>query len=74
VDVVEIFDRIEIFERDQWCCYLCGLPVDRAASAFDPLSPTVDHVIPLSQQGEHSRANTRCAHFGCNSAKQANAA
>jgi endogenous inhibitor of DNA gyrase (YacG/DUF329 family) len=68
--VIEIFDRPTVFERDDWTCYLCGRQVDTEASPFDPASPTVDHVVPLSKGGEHSLANVRTACLHCNSAKQ----
>lgn len=68
--VIEPFDREAIFERDDWTCYLCGLPVDREAPVFGLESATVDHVIPLSRGGEHSMRNARTAHLRCNSAKQ----
>jgi 5-methylcytosine-specific restriction endonuclease McrA len=67
--VVEVFDRAEIFERDNWTCYLCGEATDHAGGPFDPRYPTVDHVKPLSQGGEHSKANARTACFACNSAR-----
>ncbi|RAO26486.1 hypothetical protein PSN13_06514 [Micromonospora saelicesensis] len=67
--VVDLFDRSEVFVRDQWVCQLCGLPTDVTASPFDPASPTVDHVVPLSKGGEHTLANTQCSHLGCNSSK-----
>jgi HNH endonuclease len=68
--VVHPFDRETVFERDNWTCYLCSLPVLQGVSAFDPNSATVDHVIPLSRGGEHSVRNARTAHLRCNSAKQ----
>jgi len=69
--IIEAFTNTEIFERDNWTCYLCQQPVNRDANCFQPDSATVDHVTPLSLQGEHSRANARCACLRCNSAKQA---
>lgn len=68
--VIEPFERETVFERDDWTCYLCSLPVLRGVSAFDPDSATVDHVIPLSHGGEHTVRNARTAHLRCNSAKQ----
>lgn len=67
--VVELFDRLEVFERDEWLCYLCGVETDSSADPLHPRSPTVDHVIPLSRGGDHSLANARCACLGCNSSK-----
>ena len=63
---IERFLNVEIFERDAWICGICDLPVDREASWPDPNMPSLDHIQPLSLGGDHSRANTRCAHLGCN--------
>lgn len=68
--VIEQFDRIEVFERDGWLCYLCGCRAGLDATPFDPSHPTVDHVVPLSRGGEHTLTNARTACLGCNSAKQ----
>jgi hypothetical protein len=67
--VVERFKHSDIFERDGWCCGLCGKAVNRGAVAPHPLSPTIDHIIPLSRGGDHTRANVQCAHFLCNARK-----
>jgi hypothetical protein len=32
-------------------------------------APTIDHIIPISLGGVHSKQNTRLAHFKCNSAR-----
>lgn len=63
---VESFTHAEVYERDGWVCGICAEPVDRALVYPDPLSPSLDHVVPLSLGGEHSRANTRLAHLSCN--------
>jgi hypothetical protein len=68
--VVELFDRETVFERDRWTCRICLEPVDRMADPLHPSSPTVDHIVPLSQGGPHTLANAQCACLGCNSAKQ----
>ncbi|MFE7947402.1 HNH endonuclease [Streptomyces sp. NPDC057426] len=62
-------DRKQIFERDRWRCHLCGKRVRRTAPAPHPLSPSIDHVIPLAVGGTHEPANVRTAHFLCNSLK-----
>ncbi|MGW0626438.1 HNH endonuclease [Streptomyces sp. NPDC002758] len=59
----------EIAERDGWRCHLCGDPVDPELSWPDPLSPSLDHVVPLSLGGPHTPENVRLAHLSCNSAK-----
>lgn len=63
---VERFSNAEVFERDTWVCGICGKGTDREASYPAPLMPTLDHIVPLSLGGAHSRENTRCAHLACN--------
>jgi 5-methylcytosine-specific restriction endonuclease McrA len=67
----ERFDPLDVFTRDEWICGLCNLPVDRALRWPDPLSPSLDHVIPLVAGGEHSQVNTQLAHWICNVRKGA---
>lgn len=57
---VEHFTRTEIIERDQRTCHLCG----RTDLADKDIH--LDHVIPLSKGGEHSRANVKVACAPCN--------
>lgn len=63
---VEVFSHLEVFERDGWVCGICDQEVDRELAYPDPASVSLDHVVPLSLGGEHSRANTRPAHLRCN--------
>lgn len=68
---VERFTSRSIYERDAWCCGICGNPTDRDASVPHPLAPTLDHITALARGGHHTRDNVRCAHFSCNSRKGA---
>lgn len=64
--VGENFTLREIAVRDGWRCHLCGKRVpDRAYRARD-LDPTLDHLVPVSQHGEHTRLNVALAHNRCN--------
>jgi 5-methylcytosine-specific restriction endonuclease McrA len=63
---VEKFKPSEIFERDNWMCQLCGKRVDKHLKRPNPLSASLDHIVPLSKGGSHSRANTHLAHLTCN--------
>lgn len=60
-----------VFDRDKWRCHLCKKRVSRKLAWPDPMSVSLDHVIPLAHGGEHSYANTRCAHLRCNIIKGA---
>jgi hypothetical protein len=59
----------EIFARDGWRCQLCGTRVHRRRKAPHPLAPSLDHIVPLSLGGTHTRANVQLAHVGCNTRK-----
>lgn len=50
-------------------CGICGEGIDRAMKFPNPLSPSVDHIIPLSKGGGHVADNLQWAHFGCNASK-----
>ena len=56
---VEHVDRATLYERDGGMCGICHLLV-----AIDLWE--MDHIIPLSREGEHSYANTRISHDVCN--------
>ena len=71
--VIERFDRHEVFDRDGWTCQECGCTcVD--PSPFALASATVDHIVPLSQGGNHTLANAQTLCLSCNSTKQDRAA
>lgn len=58
--------RREVLDRDGWICGLCGDGIDSSLVWPHPLSPTLDHVVPLSRGGAHTYANTQAAHATCN--------
>lgn len=62
----EKFDYREIYDRDGWVCGICSEPVDPDLAWPDPLSVSLDHVIPVSRGGRHVRENAQCAHLTCN--------
>ena len=51
-----------LYARDQGRCGLCLLPVTWKTAS-------IDHIVPLSEQGEHSYRNTQLAHRRCNARK-----
>jgi 5-methylcytosine-specific restriction endonuclease McrA len=60
----------EIFERDGWRCQLCGERVQKTKKYPDIMSPSLDHIVPLSLGGHHVRANVQLAHLFCNISKR----
>jgi len=69
--VVEKFKPIDIYERDKWRCGLCRKRVRKSLRWPDPMSASLDHLVPISCGGEHVRANVQLAHLGCNVRKNA---
>lgn len=66
----EDFDPLEIFERDGWRCGICKRKVSRTLEYPHPRSASLDHIVPIVDGGEHTRANTQCAHLECNLRKR----
>jgi len=67
----EYVDTAIVAERDAWICHVCGLSIDPAAKYPDPMSRSIDHVIPLVHGGAHSYQNVKLAHLICNVRKGA---
>lgn len=56
--------------KTQTICGICGKPVDFSLKYPHPLSPTVDHIVPVSKGGHPSDiSNLQLAHRCCNRAK-----
>ncbi|HEY5864783.1 MAG TPA: HNH endonuclease [Candidatus Tectomicrobia bacterium] len=69
--LIEDFSRKDVFIRDKWICQLCYKPVKKTLRFPHPKSPSLDHVIPVMQGGNHSYQNCVLTHLGCNAAKAA---
>jgi 5-methylcytosine-specific restriction endonuclease McrA len=68
----ERFDPLEILARDGWRCHLCGISTPkRLRGSYHDQAPELDHIVPLSLGGQHTRLNTACACRRCNGAKGA---
>lgn len=69
---VVIHDDINIkklHKRDKGICRICGERVDMRRKWPHPLSASIDHVIPLSNEGLHAWDNVQLAHLRCNMKK-----
>lgn len=54
----------------QTVCGICGKPVDFNLKSPHPLSPTIDHIIPIAKGGHPSDIdNLQLAHRCCNRQK-----
>ncbi len=64
-------DLLYIRIRDGNRCGICNKMIQFSKPWPHPLSPSYDHIIPLSKGGEHSNRNLRLTHLRCNMAKKA---
>lgn len=65
----EHFDPHEIYERDGWRCGICRKRVNPNLEHPNPMSASLDHIVPLAGGGAHTRINTQCSHLACNREK-----
>lgn len=70
----ENINRLEIFERDSWICWICDIVVNSDLRLPDPMAATLDHVIPIGEGGTHTSANVALAHADCNFKRGCNTA
>jgi len=68
----ENFSPKEILERDDYICQLCGRKTRPDYNCYHPLYPNLDHIIPLSIGGHHTKLNTQCLCRECNMKKSYN--
>ena len=59
-------DRLEILNRDNWVCHICSLPIGQSHIWPDGRMGSMDHVVPVSRGGPHTRDNLKAAHLKCN--------
>lgn len=50
-------------------CSLCGGYIDKSLKFPDPMSPSVDHIIPVAKGGKSTLDNLQLTHLACNKAK-----
>lgn len=63
-------ERLAIYQRDDYTCWLCGDLVDMTANGkTDDWAPSLDHVVPRSKGGAHDESNLKTAHRWCNSVR-----
>jgi hypothetical protein len=62
----ETFTTRQIAERDGWRCHLCGRRVLDREWRGRPGDAELDHLMPLSAAGDHTRQNVALSHRSCN--------
>ncbi len=61
-----------VFIRDGWICQICHKRVDKRFKYPNPMSASLDHILPLSRGGTHTYANIQLTHWVCNISKKNN--
>lgn len=56
-------DLEALWESQGGLCGLCGEPIDRTLAWPDPMSASIDHIVPLALNGAHSQDNLQWAHL-----------
>lgn len=59
----------KVYLRDGWQCGICHKRVNPKLKYPNPMSASLDHVIPMALGGPHTYLNTQLAHLICNSMK-----
>lgn len=69
---IEHINEKEVYLRDGWICQICKTKIDKRFKYPNPMSASLDHIIPLSQGGTHTYNNIQLAHLLCNMTKYTN--
>jgi len=68
--IIDVVEPGVIYESFEGLCGICGEIVDLSLEHDDPMSQTIDHIIPVvDPESTHSYANTQLAHRRCNQKK-----
>lgn len=70
--LADTVDPRTVYDRDHWMCGICRKAVDPSLTHPNPMSASLDHVIPIAMGGSHTYLNTQLAHLQCNLNKSAN--
>jgi 5-methylcytosine-specific restriction endonuclease McrA len=62
----ESINPLKVFIRDGWRCQLCYRRLSQRHVAPHPLTPTLDHIVPLALGGAHRYSNVQAVHLKCN--------
>lgn len=71
LSVVEKFSVSDVRAAKGDDCYLCGSSIDFDIRHPNPMSASLDHIVPVSKGGHHTLDNAAMAHLLCNMRKGA---
>jgi 5-methylcytosine-specific restriction endonuclease McrA len=72
---IEDVDRLTVAERGDWICGLCHKSIDLTATlrledgSYNPEYLHIDHIVSLSNGGDHTYENCQPSHAWCNWSK-----
>ena len=66
---VEAINEKMVYFRDGWKCQICHKRVNKNLKYPNPMSASLDHIMPLNQGGTHTYKNVQLAHLLCNLSK-----
>lgn len=66
---IEPINEKVVYLRDGWICQHCQKRVDKRFKYPNPMSASLDHIVPLSKGGSHTYDNVQLAHLVCNVSK-----
>ncbi len=58
--------KAKLYFRDSGLCQICFVGINTSLKYPDPMSLSLDHIVPRSQGGNHNMENIRIAHLDCN--------
>lgn len=58
-----------ILRKTATSCALCGMPLDKTLKYPDPMSISIDHIIPIALGGKSTLGNLQATHLICNKNK-----
>lgn len=58
-----------ILRKTATICALCGMPLDKSLKYPNPLSISIDHIIPVALGGRSTLDNLQATHLICNKEK-----
>lgn len=59
-------DALELWKNSDQTCIVCGDLIDEGINHPDPMSRTIEHIIPIARGGKHEESNIAFSHLGCN--------